>query len=141
MLQIGTGYQYLLQLATKLSSRRQIYDLYKSHVLNYATAKLDRFSLRRKFPRLHFGLSYPLEYGFTNLYAPVYWKDETQKQNGPTVRSQFRLCTMRSDLKSTKYSMWLLTPTARDSCLKSVGQQRSTYLARTLGSPCEESTT
>jgi hypothetical protein len=62
-------------------------------------------------------------------------------KNRPTVRSQLRLCTMRSDLKSTKYSMWLLTTTARDFCSKFVGRHRSTYLARTLGSPCEESTT
>jgi hypothetical protein len=61
-LQIGTGHQYLLQLATKLSSRRQIYDLYSRHVLNYVTATLARFSLRRKFPRLHFDLSYSVEY-------------------------------------------------------------------------------
>jgi hypothetical protein len=50
MMQIGTGYHNLLQLATKLSSRRQIFDLYNNHVLNYATATLDRFSLRRNFP-------------------------------------------------------------------------------------------
>jgi hypothetical protein len=141
MLQIGTGYQYLLQLATKWSLRRQIYGLYNSHVLNYATATLDRFLLRRKFPRLHFGFSYPLEYGSTMLYTPVYYKNGMHKQNMPKVRSQFRLCTIRSDVKSNKYSTWLLTPTARDFCLMSVGQHRSTYLARTIGSPCEESTT
>jgi hypothetical protein len=124
-----------------LSSRRQIYDLYNNHVLNYATATLDRFSLRRKFPRLHFGLSYPMEYGFTMLYAPTYWKDGIQTQNMPTVRSQLRLCTMRSDLKSTKYSKWPSTPTALNFCSKFVGRHLSTYLARTLGSPCEESTT
>jgi hypothetical protein len=42
----------------------------QQHVLNYAT--LAHFSLRRKFPRLRFGLSYPMEYGFMMLYTPVY---------------------------------------------------------------------
>jgi hypothetical protein len=68
-MQIGTGYQYLLELATKVSSKQQIYDLYISHVLSKATATLARFLLRKKFPRLRFGLSYPLEYGFMMLYT------------------------------------------------------------------------
>jgi hypothetical protein len=75
------------------------------------------------------------------LYTPVYWKSGIQTRNTPTVRSQFRLCTRRSDLKSTDYSMWRSTPTALDFCSKFVGRHLSTYLARTLESPCEESAT
>jgi hypothetical protein len=41
--------------------------VYNGHVLNYATATLDCFSLRRKFLRMHFNLSYPMEYGFVIL--------------------------------------------------------------------------
>jgi hypothetical protein len=44
-----------------------------NHVLNYATATLDYyFSLRKRFLRLRFGLSYPLEYGSTMLYMLAY---------------------------------------------------------------------
>jgi hypothetical protein len=44
-----------------------------NHVLNYETATLDSyFSLRKRFPRLRFGFSYPLEYGSTMLYMLAY---------------------------------------------------------------------
>jgi hypothetical protein len=65
--------QVPLHLAIKVSSRRRIYDSYSNHVLNYETAILDHFL--RRFPRLRFNLSYPMEYRFTMLYTPFYWRN------------------------------------------------------------------
>jgi hypothetical protein len=90
---------------------------------------------------MRLGLSYPMEYGFMMSYTRVYLKSGIQTEKRPTVCSQFRLCTMRSDLKSTDYLMWLSNPTALDFCSKFARQHLSIYLARTLGSRCEESTT
>jgi hypothetical protein len=63
------------------------------------------FLITEEVSPVAFWLKLPLEYGFMMLYTRVNWKDGMKTRNMPTVRSQFRLCTMRSDLKSTKYSM------------------------------------
>jgi DUF971 family protein len=65
------------------------------------------FLITEEVSPIAFRLKLPPKYGFMMLYTPLYSKSGIQKQTWPTVRSQFRLCTTRNDLRSTVYSMWL----------------------------------